>query len=312
MTPNSPMCEPTPRSWVRNKLERRLDTLLPFLVSGLGLGAVYALSGMGLVLLYRSSGVLNFAFGAIGAMGAYVAWSVLQQGLGLGWACLAAVATAMALSLGYGRLLAPRLAHRDPSIRSIATLGFALVVMGLTDWLWDEQPRRLNLPTDAGGLEFSTAIGDVRLTTTRLLSLALAALMMLGIGLLLSRTRIGLKMRALANDRELSALLGIRVLQVDGVAWLLSGAFAGVCGLLLANMVRLQATLLTFLVIPAFAAAILGRLSSLPLTVLAGLAIGVLEAVSITWPGYAPYRSATPFLVALLACLFFRNTTRKA
>jgi branched-chain amino acid transport system permease protein len=88
--------------------------------------------------------------------------------------------------------------------------------------------------------------------------LALAVLMMGGVGLLLSKTRVGLKMRALANDRDLSALLGIRVLQVDTVAWVLSGAFAGVCGLLLANIVRLQATLLTFLVIPAFAAAILG------------------------------------------------------
>lgn len=306
------MCRPMPVRWAKSEAGVRVDTLLPFLVSGLGLGAVYALSGMGLVLLYRSSGVLNFAFGAIGAMGAYVAWSLLQRELALGWACAAAVLTAMALSWGYGRLLAPRLAQRDPTIRSIATLGFALVVMGATDWIWDEQPRRLSLPTDAGGIEFNTAIGDVRLTTTRLLSLALAALMMLAIGLLLSRTRLGLKMRALANDRELSALLGIRVLQIDGVAWLLSGAFAGVCGLLLANMVRLQAMLLTFLVIPAFAAAILGRLSSLSVTVLAGLAIGVLEALSITWSAYSPYRSATPFLVAVAACLFFRNTTRKA
>jgi branched-chain amino acid transport system permease protein len=119
-------------------------------------------------------------------------------------------------------------------------------------------------------------------------------------------------MRSLANDRELSALLGVRVLQVDTVAWVLSGLFAGVCGLLLANIVRLQATLLTFLVIPAFAAAILGRLNSLPITVVAGIVIGVLEAMAITVPGFAPYRTAVPFLVALVAIVFFRNTTRQA
>lgn len=282
--------------------------LLPFLVSGLGIGAVYALSGVGLVVLYRSSGVLNFAFGALGAIGAYVAWSLLDQDWPQSLAWASAIVTAMALSLAYGRLLAPRLAHRDPTIRSIGTLGFALIVMGFTEWYWGAQPRRLVLPTDAEALEFA----DVRLTYTRVLGLTLALAMMAGIGLLLSRTRIGLKMRALANDRDLSALLGIRVLQVDTVAWVLSGAFAGVCGLLLANIVRLQATLLTFLVIPAFAAAILGRLNSLPVTVAAGISIGVLEALAITVPGFAPYRTAVPFLVALAAILFFRSDARKA
>ncbi|MEO8297583.1 MAG: branched-chain amino acid ABC transporter permease [Burkholderiales bacterium] len=285
-----------------------LPDLLPFVVSGLGVGAVYALSGVGLVVLYRSSGVLNFAFGALGAIGAYVAWSVLDRGWppALAWVC--AVLTAMLLSLAYGRLLAPRLAHRDPTIRSIGTLGFALIVLGFTEWYWGEQPRRLMLPTDADGLQF----GDVRLTYTRVLGLVLAVLMMSAVGLLLSKTRIGLKMRALANDRDLSALLGVRVLQVDTVAWVLSGAFAGVCGLLLANIVRLQATLLTFLVIPAFAAAILGRLNSLPVTVAAGVCIGVAEAMAITVPGFSAYRTAVPFLIALVAIIFFRNTTRKA
>ncbi len=75
---------------------------------------------------------------------------------------------------------------------------------------------------------------------------------------------------------------------------------------------RLQATLLTFLVIPAFAAAILGRLNSLPVTVAAGISIGVLEALAITVPGFAPYRTAVPFLVALMAILFFRSDARKA
>jgi branched-chain amino acid transport system permease protein len=282
--------------------------LLPFLVSGLGVGAVYALSGVGLVVLYRSSGVLNFAFGALGAIGAYVAWSILDREWPQVVAWGGGIMTATVLSLAYGRLLAPRLAHRDPTIRSIGTLGFALIVMGFTEWYWGEQPRRLILPTDGDALEFA----DVRLTYTRLLGLALAVAMMAAVGVLLSRTRIGLKMRALANDRDLSALLGVRVLKVDTVAWVLSGIFAGVCGLLLANIVRLQATLLTFLVIPAFAAAILGRLSSLPITVAGGIVIGVLEAMAITVPGFAPFRTSVPFLIALIAIVSFRNTARKA
>ena len=289
-----------------------MDALLPFLISGLGVGAVYAMSGVGLVVLFRSSGVLNFAFGALGAIGAYVAWTLLDRDWPQGLAWAAAVATSVLLSLAYGRWLAPRLAHRDPTIRSIGTLGFALILLGFTEWFWGEQPRRLVLPTDSLAFEFALADGDVRLTYTRALGLLLAVLMMAGVALLLGRTRVGLKMRALANDRDLSALLGIRVLQVDTVAWLLSGAFAGVCGLLLANIVRLQATLLTFLVIPAFAAAIVGRLRSLPATVAGGIVIGVLEALAIQVPGFAPFRTATPFLIALAMILLARAEGRPA
>lgn len=285
-----------------------MDALLPFLVAGLGVGAVYALSGVGLVVLFRASGVLNFAFGAIGALGAHCAWSVLQADGSQALAWGVAIAVSMAVSLLYGRLLAPALAERDISIRSVGTLGLALMLVGFAEWFWGEGPRRLVLPTDADGLEF----GDVRLTWTRVLGLCSAVAMMSGVGLLLARTRIGLRMRALADDRGLSALLGVPVLNVDTVAWGLAGAFAGVCGMLLANIVRLQPTLLTFLVIPAFAAAIVGRLESLPVTVVAGVLIGVFEASAILIPGFAPFRTAVPFLVALVAILFFRNTARKA
>jgi branched-chain amino acid transport system permease protein len=263
---------------------------------------------VGLVVLYRSSGVLNFAFGALGAIAAYVAWSALDREWPLALAALAAISTAVAISFAYGRLLAPRLAGSDPTVRSIGTLGLALVLLGFTEWFWGEQPRRLVLPTDSGAIE----LAQVRLTYTRVVGLAMAIAMMAGVGLLLTRTRIGLAMRALADQRSLSAILGIRVLQVDTAAWVISGAFAGVCGVLLANIVRLQATVLTFLVIPAFAAAIIGRLSSLPATVAAGLAIGMLEAVAVLVPGFSPFRAATPFLIALAAIVLWRDASRKA
>ena len=285
-----------------------MPDLTPFLVSGLGVGAVYALSGVGLVVLYRSSGVLNFAFGALGALGAYVAWSALDRGWPFAAASLAAVVTALTVSFAYGRFIAPLLAEREPMVRTIGTLGLALVVLGLTEWFWGAQPRRLVFPTDAEAIEFA----DVRLTHTRVLGLATALVMMAAVGLLLARTRIGLAMRALADQRGLAAILGVRVLRVDTTAWVLSGAFAGVCGLLLGNMVRLQATVLTFLVIPAFAAAIIGRLSSLPGTVAGGLLIGLLEALAVLVPGFAPFRAATPFLVALAAIVVWRDAGRRA
>ena len=107
-----------------------MPDLLPFVVSGLGVGAVYALSGVGLVVLYRSSGVLNFAFGALGAVAAHVAWSMLNHEVPQALAWLGAIGTAMALSLAYGRWLAPRHAQRAPTIRRIRTQRIALVRLG--------------------------------------------------------------------------------------------------------------------------------------------------------------------------------------
>jgi branched-chain amino acid transport system permease protein len=281
--------------------------LLPYVISGVGVGAVYALSGVGIVVLYRASGVLNFAFGALGALGAYVAASCLDAGYPQIIAWIAAVSTSTCMSLIYGLCLAPYLAQRDRMVRSTATLGFALVLLGFCEWYWGDTPRRLVLPTDSEALDF----GTVRLTYTRMFSLTLAVMMMAAINVLLTRTRLGLQMRALSNNRELSSLLGIRVLRVDVSAWVISGVFAGVTGLLLANLVRLQATVLTFLVIPAFAAAIVGQLASLSITVAAGVVIGLAEALAITVPGFAEYRSATPFLLAIAAMLFIRRASMR-
>ena len=102
-------------------------------------------------------------------------------------------------------------------------------------------------------------------------------------------------MRALANDREISGLVGVPVLRVDAWAWVISGVLSGVSGIFLGNMVRLQVIPLTYMVIPAVAAAILGRLTSLTAVVIGGLVIGVLEAVASPFPEISAYRSATPF-----------------
>jgi branched-chain amino acid transport system permease protein len=278
-------------------LDLSVSMLLPFIVSGLGIGAVYALSGVGLVVLYRATGVLNFAYGAVGALGAFCAWSVVNAGYPeqLGW--LAAIAVATASSYFYGRIVAPRLSFRDPVVRAAGTLGFALILLGFIGWMWGEIPRRLTLPTDRSYLD----LFGTRLTMTRVLALGLAVIIVTGISLLLARTRLGLQMRALADNRDLSGLLGIRVISVETIAWLISGVSAGICGILLANMVRLQGLQLTFLVIPAIAAAILGGLSSLTVTAIAGIAIGVIEACLSVWPEVASYRTATPFVIALIA-----------
>jgi branched-chain amino acid transport system permease protein len=259
---------------------------------------------VGLVVLYRSSGVLNFAFGARGAVAAYVAWSALITNR---WRLPRWLQSRFrSISLGYGRLIAPRLWIGNRQYAQSARWA-SRSLLGFHEWFWvSSRAGWYCRPMPA--VEFAGR----QVTYTRVLGLAAALTMMAAVGLLLARTRIGLAMRALADQRGLSAILGIRVLRVDTTAWVISGAFAGVCGILLGNIVRLQATVLTFLVIPAFAAAIIGRLSSLPATVAGGMAIGMLEALAVLLPGFAPFRTATPFLIALLAIVSWRDTSRKA
>jgi branched-chain amino acid transport system permease protein len=281
-------------------------TFLPFLISGLGIGAVYALSGVGLVVLFRATGVLNFAFGAVGALGAHVAWQVLEWRLPLATAILAAVVVSALVSFLYGRFLAPLLSQRDTVVRAVGTLALALVLIAVMGVIWGELPRRLQFPTDQ---MFLTLFG-VRLTYTRILALLLAVLMVGAITALLSRTRLGLDMRALANDRDLSAILGVRIRHTETAAWVITGVFAGLAGLLLGDLVRLQGTFLTFLVIPAIAAAILGQLRSLWITAIGGLSIGIAEAVLTPIAAISPYRAAAPFVIALIAVTILGSTAQ--
>ncbi len=273
-------------------------SLLPFIASGIGLGSVYALASVGLVILYRASGTLNFAFGAFGGISAFLAWQLAEEDIPqpIGW--IVGIAASTAIAYAYGRFFAPRLAHRDRVVRAIATLGLALFLFGGMALYWGiGVARRLVLPTD---FSFVMLFG-VRLSLTRIIALGLSLAMVVGIGLLLSKTRIGLGMRALASDRNISAAIGVRVVQIDSIAWLINGIFAGIAGILLANINRLDAGTLTFLVIPAIAAAIMARLSSLPGAFIGGIVAGIIEALLIASnPEIANLRSAGPYIAALI------------
>ena len=153
---------------------------------------------------------------------------------------------------------------------------------------------------------------DVRITGTRLLTLVLALLVTAGVGASLRYTRLGLQMRSLADDRQVSAQLGVPVDRVTTWAWLIGGTIAGLTGLLLGNLSRLDAPFLTFLVIPALAAAVCGRLHSLAGTLAAGVFIGLVEALATPIDSISNYRSVSPYLIGLLVVFWFGRQPRRA
>ena len=277
-----------------------------FFVSGLAVGSLYALGGIGLVVLYRATGVLNLANGAAGAAGAMTAWQLAQWQIWPPIAWLSCILVALLISLFYGRLIAPLLAWREPVVKAVATLGFALIILGLVSFIWVDDPRSLTLPTDKIGVRLL----GLRVTVTRLIVFGTSIALVIGIWAYLKYTAIGLQMRSLANDRDLSALIGIPILRVETIAWTLSGVIAGFTGLMFGDLIRLEPTVITFMVIPSIAAAICGRLEHLSLVLIGGLSMGVIESLLTLSPLLKGVRPVAPFAIAALVLLWYQRGNR--
>ena len=140
---------------------------------------------------------------------------------------------------------------------------------------------------------------------TQVLSLAFAIFLTAWTTIFLRITKLGTAMRALANDREIAAMLGVPVRRVEASAWLVSGLVCGTAGLLLADLfTSLDYAALTFLVISSLAAALIGRLRSLWVTFAGGLTVGIVQAVLAPYGSITAYRSATPFVLSIVALLW--------
>jgi branched-chain amino acid transport system permease protein len=217
------------------------------------------------------------------------------------WA--ASIGLGCLISLGYGGLIAPRLAHREPMVKAVATLGLAIILLGIMNLLWIITPRRLALVTDHASVD----VLGMRITGTRILALTAGIMATAGMVVFLARTRMGLMMRALADSRQVAAVLGTPIRRVEATAWGISGLLAGFTGLLFGDLVRLDPTVLTFVVIPVIAAAVVGRLTSIPGTFAAGLLIGIVESMIALVPQLAPFRVATPFVIAIIALMWLQR-----
>jgi branched-chain amino acid transport system permease protein len=290
-----------------------LGEFWPYIIQGLAFGAMYAVTGTGLVVLYRTTGVVNLAFGAIGCMGAHVAWALLGGSLSkptphaAGWRILAypaLVVVCAALTLLYGMWIAPKLARRDPLVKSLGMVGVALFLLGIMKERWDtSKPRAVDLPSK----RFTIAGGVV--TTTQIVALGFAVLVVVVVSIFLKKTDTGTAMRAIANDRDVSSLLGVPIRRVEALAWLGSGIICGCVFLLLPPLFKsIDQGTLTWFVVGALGGAIVGQFRSLPITFFASLIIGVIEATLTPFSGslqfMANYRKMTPFVVSVVAIMW--------
>jgi branched-chain amino acid transport system permease protein len=274
----------------------------PFIVTGLALGGIYALSGVGLVVLYRATGVLNLAFGAVGAMGAFIAWQLIHDGVPgwVGW--LTCIVFSGLLTLAYGLIFGPALAGRGPLVQAVATLGLTLVLFGAIDLLWPTsagQSPGITFPTDNSGF----TIGQVQVTWTNVIELGAGVLITVGTGAFLRYSKLGTAMRAMANDREITATLGVPIRRVEAAAWFGCGLLSGIAGVMLGDPSLDDTTLVFTVVISSLAAALIARLRSIPVTLVAALVIGLVHDLLTPIQQLSNYQNMTPFVLAAIVLL---------
>jgi len=249
--------------------------------------------------------VLNVAFGAIGAAGALIAYYILNHTSWPHWlAYTICVGFGGVVNLAYGMVFGPAFARRDPLVKMMGTLGLALILLGLMGWrapVGGAFARFLPLPSSTHTYE----VFGTNVNLTQIIAIALAFAVTAAVTVFLRVTKLGTAMRALANDREITATLGVPVRRVEAAAWFGSGLLCGAAGLILPDLLTsLDYGALTFLVISSLAAALIGRLRSLWVTVLGGLGVGLVQAVLAPYETVSRYRSATPFVLAILALLY--------
>jgi len=218
-----------------------------------------------------------------------------------GFAYAACILFGGVLTLVYGMIFGRALAARDPLVKAAATLGLALLLLGVMDLLWPAQiTRTLTLPSDSGGF----TVGQANVDWTQVIALGFGLAVTVGTSVFLRVTKLGTAMRALADDREITATLGVPVRRVEAAAWFGSGLLAGAAGLLLGDLDTLAADGLTFLVIFTVSAALIARLRSLVVTFVAAIVIGVVDNLATPINSITNFRDMTPFVLAIVALLF--------
>jgi len=244
--------------------------------NGLIIGAFYALMALGLSLILNLSGVINFAHGGFLTLGGYLAF-VLVPFVGFWGALLISPFLTAAFGLVIERLMIRPLYGRDPLYSLLLTFGLAFIFEDGTRFIWGPQTLPFSVP---GWLQNQLSNEFFFLTGYRVFMVALAMVAVIGLFLILNRTRVGMRIRAGTLDLETVSVLGVNVRILRTVNFGLGIFLAGLAGVLAAGMLGLQPTTGSELIMPSFVAIIIGGLGSLPGTLLGGLLIGVASGVT--------------------------------
>ncbi|MFK7917345.1 MAG: branched-chain amino acid ABC transporter permease [Ilumatobacter sp.] len=274
---------------------------------GLAEGSIYALLALALVVIFRSTGQLNFAQGEIGTLCAFFASTLTLSGVPVWLSILIVMVIGFAIAAVVERVVVRPIEDRNPGAVIVALIGVFLAVNQLSAMFWGVDARALPslFPTDANAF-FRFPGTDAAIRYERVGIIGVLIVMLILLYLLFNKTKIGLAMRAVANNQESSNLVGIRVGNILILGWGLAGAIGALAAVMLAPSAALSGTLMLGPFLLASVAAVLGGLDSPVGAVVGGLIIGLLKAFLI---GYVDFLSDMLFpvmLVVLLGVLLLR------
>jgi ABC-type branched-subunit amino acid transport system ATPase component/branched-subunit amino acid ABC-type transport system permease component len=282
-----------------------MTALLPFLIAGLVSGSVYGLAGCGLVLSYKTSGVFNFAYGALATAAAYLFYTLHIQH-GMSWPLSAAISV-IGLGVVIGLLFEPfarRIIKAPIALQIAGTVGVMIAVEAGATLIYGPNPILVPafLPTS------SFTIDTVSITYGQVIIFAIGLVLTAALYVFLQRARLGIAMRAVVDNPDLVSLAQFSPVAIRRTSWCIGCTLATLAGVLLVSSISLTPAELTLLVVQTFGAAAVGRFTSLPYTYVGGLVLGLASSVATKYVGQNQNLSglpeSIPFIVLFLALVF--------
>jgi branched-chain amino acid transport system permease protein len=241
-------------------------------VSGLAAGSIYASLALALVLIYRSTEVVNFAQGEMATFTTFIAWSLMNNGFSYWPAFATTLVIAFVGGAAVERTIIRPVEHRPQIVIVIVTIGLLIMLNGLTGWIWDPEVKAFDSPFPNETID----IGDVTLSVVDLGTFGVVFATFVCVWAFFRFTSLGLAMRAVANNPDSSRLVGVRVGWMLALGWGLAAVLGAVAGMMAAPTAFLDPNMMLVILIYAFAAAVLGGIDSPLGAVVGGLLLGVI------------------------------------
>ncbi len=296
-----------------------LNFFFEVLIGGLLSGIMYALVALGFVLIYKASGVFNFAQGSMVFFAALTCVSLTELGLPLWTAILVTIGVMALLGLAIERFVLRPLVNQPEISLFMATIGLTFFIEGMAQLVWGSDVKRLDLGIEDVPMESMMNVFNIVISRFDVTAAAICALLVTGLALFFSRTKVGRALRAVADDHQAALAVGIPLQQIWGIVWGVAGFVALVAGLLWGSRNGVQFSL-SFVALKALPVLILGGFTSVPGAIIGGLIIGSSEKLAEVYigpfvgggiEGWFPYVLALGFLLVRPEGLFGEKIIRR-
>jgi branched-chain amino acid transport system permease protein len=288
-------------------------------IGGLLSGVMYSLVALGFVLIYKASGVFNFAQGSLVFFAALTFVGLTERGLSFGVALAVTLVVMVVAGLLIERLVLRPLVNQPQISLFMATIGLSFFIEGVAQLAWGANVRGLDLGIQDEPIAWIAERSGINISKFDLMAAAIAAVLVTALGLFFSRTRIGRALRAVADDHQAALAVGIPLQQIWGIVWAVAGFVALVAGMLWGARNGVQFAL-TFVALKALPVLILGGFESIPGAIVGGLIVGCTEKLAEVFigpyvgggiEGWFPYVLALAFLLVRPEGLFGEKIIRR-